>query len=183
MAKTLMFGSRALAAVIAVVVIAALLLTFWSGGGPQSEIEAKLEALAAAGDIADSDPPQRRLLELRSAVNAALAEDVVVRIHDGEGELSGRAAVLSRLQEVVFSVRELRVSIRGLAVTEQGRHGRRDASAWEARFFLDAEGTGPFGSVRESRQIVARFEELDGEWMMIFVEVSERDDAEPEARP
>ncbi len=182
MTKTLYFGNRALAAVAVAVVFVAFVLVFWSGGGPQSEIEEKLELLALAGDIAPSDAPRARIAEMTAAVDAALAKDAVVRIGDGDGDLNGRAAILSRLQEAIVSVREMRVTLRGLSISQEGSD-EEDTESWEARFFLDAEGTGPYGSLRDSRRVTARFEEMNGDWMLTFAAVSARDDAEPEERP
>ena len=182
MARTLFFGNRALGIGIGVAVVVALLLAFLSGGGPQAEIEEKLERLALAGDIVASDPRHARMLELRNAANGLLAKDVVVRVGDREGDYNGRPAVLSRLEEVVMSVREMRVTLRGLSITQSG-HAGDERESWEARFLLDAEGSGLYGSLRDSRRVIAHFEELDGEWMLTFADVSARDDAHPEARP
>ena len=96
--------------------------------------------------------------------------------------MHGREAVLARLQQAVMSVREMRVTVRGLTIVPGGRDAT-DGEAWQARFFIDAIGTGPYGSVRDTRRVTARFEELDGQWMMTFADVSARDDAEPEERP
>lgn len=182
MASTVFFGNRALGSIVVVVLLVVAFLVFWPGGGPESEIETKLERLALAGDITPSDAPRARVVELTVAVNTALAKDVVVRIGDQDGELNGREAVLARLERAVVSVRDMRVTLRGLTIMPGGRDAS-DGEAWHARFFLDAMGAGPYGSVRDTRRITARFEELDGQWMMTFADVSSRDDAEPEERP
>jgi len=195
MTETIFFGKRVLLVCIAIVVVISLLLAFGSGG-PQDEIEEKLVGLALAGSVGPSDPARERMQTLQSAVNAALADDVVIRIADVDGDLNGKAAVLAQLQEVVLSVTEMKVALRGLAVTpggpegvpgeetaDDGARGAESAEWWQARFVVDAEGAGPYGSLRDSRRVNARFEDVDGDWMLTFADVSARDDAEPEERP
>lgn len=168
--------NRRLFITLGVAVVAVLVLGWFSRTNPRSEVVGKLERLAGTFDVDADDKRRSRLVQLKAAVSDAVAPDVLVRVGDLSGDIQGREELFERLAEALVYVTQFRVQLRGMEVTERG-------VALEAAFFADAEGRGPEGSIRDSRRIKARFEQVGEHWMLRSADVSVRDDAEPEERP
>jgi hypothetical protein len=163
-------------------VLAALIAgtALWVVFRPSDEraVENVLRRLAEASSWDKRSGPVGRFAQMRQEIEAATAEDLVVRIPDVEEVAGGRLGALHGLYVLyqteargLFSLEHVHVTI------DADRNGARAAA--DATLLLE---TGEH-TTTDTRRVMIRLQRRDGEWKVAFVDVAAKPKDQPEARP